>query len=105
MQRWVPDESVPANMSLESANIQSHGAAWDQFAANEALFGLKTDYDENIYTTRIDKSHPEYNKRYAAADRKAREIESSVASNRHVAEERVRDNLTVDDSGLDEEDK
>jgi PAB1-binding protein PBP1 len=105
LQRWVPDESVPTNMSLESANNQSNGGAWDQFAANEALFGLKTDYDENIYTTRIDKSHPEYSKRYATADRKAREIENSVANNRHVAEERVTDNLTVDDSGLDEEDK
>lgn len=92
-------------MSLESSNNQSNGGAWDQFAVNERLFGVKTDYDENIYTTVIDKSHPEYSKRYAAADRKAREIENSVTNNRHVEEERIKDNLTVDDSGLDEEDK
>lgn len=92
-------------MSLESSNKQSGGAGWDQFAVNERLFGLKTDYDETIYTTAIDKSHPEYSKRYAAADRKAREIENSVANNRHVEEERMADNLAVDDSGLDEEDK
>lgn len=103
LQPWVPDENIPVNMSLESSGKQSGG--WDQFAVNERLFGLKTDYDETIYTTAIDKSHPEYSKRYAAADRKAREIENSVANNRHVEEERVADNLTVDDSGLDEEDK
>lgn len=103
LQPWVPDENIPVNMSLESSSKQSGG--WDQFAVNEKLFGLKTDYDETIYTTAIDKSHPEYSKRYAAADRKAREIENSVSNNRHVEEERVADNLTVDDSGLDEEDK
>ncbi|KFY36478.1 hypothetical protein V495_07871 [Pseudogymnoascus sp. VKM F-4514 (FW-929)] len=105
LQPWVPDENIPVNMSLESSSKQSGGAGWDQFAVNERLFGLKTDYDETIYTTAIDKSHPEYSKRYAAADRKAREIENSVSNNRHVEEERVADNLTVDDSGLDEEDK
>ena len=46
-----------------------------------------------------------YNKRYAEADRKAREIEGSVANNSHVAEERVVDNLAVDDSGITEEDR
>jgi PAB1-binding protein PBP1 len=86
-------------------NKSSTGTGWDQFEANERLFGVKTDYDENIYTTAIDKSHPDYNKRYADADRKAREIEGSVAQNSHVAEERVVDNLNVDDSGQDEEDK
>lgn len=66
---------------------------------------MTTDYDENIYTTAIDKSHPDYQKRYAEADRKAREIENSVATNSHIAEERIVDNLKVDDGGVDEEDK
>jgi PAB1-binding protein PBP1 len=90
-------------MSLESGRNQS--GTWDQFAVNERLFGLKTDYDENIYTTTIDRSHPDYQKRLAEADRKAREIENSDSVNRHVLEERIRDHLTIDDSGLDEEDK
>lgn len=84
---------------------KSSGGAWDQFAENERLFGLKTDYDETIYTTVIDKSHPDFHKRVAEADKKAREIEGTATSNRHVAEERITDNLAVDDSGLDEEDK
>lgn len=83
----------------------SSGGGWDQFAANETLFGLKTDYDENIYTTSIDRSHPQYQKRLADAERVARDIENSVATNSHIAEERVTDNLTTDNSGLDEEDK
>ncbi|MBE3050475.1 hypothetical protein IMZ48_49870 [Candidatus Bathyarchaeota archaeon] len=69
----------------------STGKGWDQFAANEELFGLQTDYDENMYTTSINKSHPQYRERMAAADRKAREIERSTAATSHVAEERVMD--------------
>jgi PAB1-binding protein PBP1 len=106
LKRWTPDDSIDTDLSLElSRNKSSTGTTWDQFEANERLFGVKTDYDENIYTTAIDKSHPDYNKRCAEADRKAREIEGSVTQNSHVAEERVVDNLNVDDSGQDEEDK
>lgn len=84
----------------------SGAAGWDQFAENERLFGMKTDYDENIYTTTIDKNHPQYKQRLAEADRKAREIERSVANNSHVAEERIVDNLAAEENGgLDEEDK
>lgn len=102
LQPWIPDADIETDMSLESS---TSGAGWDQFAANEKLFGLKTDYNENIYTTTIDRSHPDYQKRRAEADRKAREIEGTAATNSHVAEERIRDNLTVDKSGRDEEDK
>ena len=83
----------------------SGGGAWDQFAENERRFGMKTDYDENIYTTAIDKNHPQYKQRLADADRKAREIERSAANNSHVAEERVVDNIAGDENGVDEEDK
>jgi PAB1-binding protein PBP1 len=93
----------------ENADGSLEGSAgtgrWDQFAENERLFGLKTDYDENIYTTKIDKSHPQYKERMAAAERKAREIEHSVATTSHVAEERVMDYAGGDDKGADEEDK
>jgi len=100
LKAWVPDASFEIDGSLE----KSSGGAWDQFAENERLFGLKTDYDENIYTTSIDKSHPQYKERLAAAERKAREIERSVASTSHVAEERVMDFVGGDDQ-RDEEDK
>ncbi|WYZ37570.1 hypothetical protein EsH8_II_001076 [Colletotrichum jinshuiense] len=104
LQPWVPDSSDGIDGSLEKS---SNSGAWDQFAENERLFGLKTDYDENIYTTTIDKSHPQYRERMAAADRKAREIERTLPTTAHVAEERVMDFVSGggDDRGGDEEDK
>lgn len=70
---------------------------------NERLYGIKTDYDENFYTTAIDRSSPLYKQRSAAAEKLAREIEASSAMNAHVAEER---GLTLpDDSGANEEER
>lgn len=103
LQRWVPDSGDGIDGSLEKP---SGKGAWDQFAENERLFGLKTDYNENIYTTAINKNHPEYRARIAAADKKAREIEQSTAATSHVAEERVMDYVAGNDkSGENEEEK
>ncbi|KAK7415846.1 poly(A)-binding protein binding protein [Neonectria punicea] len=103
LQPWVPDSSDATNGALEKSNS---GGAWDQFAENERLFGLKTDYDENIYTTAINKNHPQYRERIAAAERKAREIERSAPTTAHVAEERIMDHVGGgDDQGENEEDK
>ncbi|TAQ84704.1 hypothetical protein B7494_g6978 [Chlorociboria aeruginascens] len=106
LQRWVSDSIDGGDGSLEPTNMKSTGGGgWDQFAENERRFGLKTDYDENIYTTPINKHHPLYKQRLAEADRKAREIEGSAATNSHVAEERITDNIKGDSNGLDDEDK
>lgn len=102
LKAWVPDTGYEVDGSLEKPS--GGGGAWDQFAENERLFGLKTDYDENIYTTAIDRSHPQYKERLAAAERKAREIERTVPTTAHVAEERVMDFAGGDDQ-RDEEDK
>ena len=83
-------------MSLESAA----GGDWDQFKANEQMFGVKSNYDENIYTTRIDRNNPQYAIRAREAERIAREIESDVSANPHIREERGHK-----DEGLDEESK
>ena len=108
LQRWVPDASDAIDGSLEkSSGVGGSGGAWDQFAENERLFGLKTDYDENYYTTSINRSDPRFNERMSAADRKAREIERSEASTAYVAEERQVDFTASgkDDGGENEEDK
>ncbi|KAH8687770.1 hypothetical protein BGZ60DRAFT_522417 [Tricladium varicosporioides] len=105
LQRWVPDAPEGIDGSLESTRMKSTSAGWDQFAENERLFGSTTDYDENIYTTTINKNHPDYEKRMAYATKKAREIENSAATNSHVAEERVKDNVSAQANGLDEEDR
>ncbi|KAI5462197.1 hypothetical protein BGZ63DRAFT_207569 [Mariannaea sp. PMI_226] len=98
LQPWVPDSNDTSvnNGALEKTN---NSGGWDQFAENERLFGLKTDYDENIYTTAIDKSHPRYRERIAAAEKKAREIERSAPTTAHVAEERIMDFVGGDDQG------
>ncbi|KAJ8612404.1 hypothetical protein MRB53_037445 [Persea americana] len=100
LQRWEPG---PADMSLDDMGIEeSNTNGWDQFAANEQKYGVKSSYDEEMYTTSIDRSHPQYAKRMAEAERLAREIEGSAAPNSHVAEERAQ---TVQDDGLTEEDR
>ena len=84
LQPWQPDPQDNLTLSL---NNGENSSGWDQFAINEKLYGVKSDYDENFYTTSIDRSHPEYRQRAAAADRKAREIEAgSMASHAHKAE-------------------
>ena len=90
--------------SLEGSNSTGH-RVWDQFAENERKFGIKTSYDETFYTTAIDKSHPQYAQRMAAADKISREIQSSAATTSHVAEERVMDFAGGNEQGADEEDK
>ncbi len=79
-------------------------AGWDQFAENERRFGVTTDYDENMYTTKIDKSHPKYIERMAHAEKMARAIERTAPTTSHVAEERIMD-LGGSDQAGDEEEK
>lgn len=107
LQRWDEGEadSVPAddlaNMSLEAGN--NGGRGWDQFAANKEKFGIVPTYDERLYTTEVDRQHPDFADREQRARRIAKEIESQGHNgNAHLAEER---GLKFDDSGLDEEDK
>ncbi|KAI9678159.1 MAG: hypothetical protein M1817_006104 [Caeruleum heppii] len=106
LQRWEPSTGPDEDLSLEGGgngqNSRANGG-WDQFEANERLYGVRSDYDENIYTTAIDRSNPLYRQRAAAADRIAREIEGGTAASAHIAEERG--GPVVDDSGMDEEEK
>ena len=99
LQRWTPSGETDVDLSLEASGA---GGEWDQFKANERLFGLKSDYDENIYTTTIDRSNPSYREREARAQRLAQEIEGSSTSNAHLREER---GMIDEDGDLDEEDK
>jgi Protein interacting with poly(A)-binding protein len=100
LKRWEP-AADEIDMSLEGAAGDSAG--WDQFEANERLFGAKSNYDENLYTTRIDRSDPTYRQKHAEAARIAREIEGQDHENAHMREER---GLVAPDSGdQDEESK
>ena len=101
LQRWTSSAETDLDLSLEQS-VSGSGEAWDQFKANEKLFGLKTDYNEEIYTTAIDRSNPSYRELEAKAQQLAREIEKSAAKDAHTREER---GVVGDDEPLDEEAK
>lgn len=90
-----------ASSGLEDSISSGAGKPWDQFAANEARFGIKSDYEENLYTTKLDRSGKDFRAREREADRIAREIMGQATNNPHLAEERGQ----ADDSGVNEEDK
>jgi len=98
LQKWVPEGPDNTDLSLDSGGT----GTWDQFATNSQLFGAQSTYDENLYTTAIDRSAPSYKRREAEAARIAREIESQTSGNSHVREERGQ---AVEQDGEDEEDK
>ncbi|KAL9131788.1 MAG: hypothetical protein Q9217_000393 [Psora testacea] len=84
LQPWVPPPDADLDDSLESS---ASPGTWDQFQANENLFGVRSDYDENIYTTRINKSHPNYRQREVAALRMAQRMGESSADDVNEADD------------------
>ncbi|KAI8979755.1 hypothetical protein BDF20DRAFT_529710 [Mycotypha africana] len=114
LHKWFPgddsegmllEEDAPATvsgigLSLE-AEVGAKGGSWDQFSANEKLFGLKTDFNEELYTTPLNRNAPDFKDREKRATQIANEIQNSTTNNVHMLEER---GLAIDDSGLDEED-
>jgi LsmAD domain len=77
--------SAPA--TTPAVGLTGNIAGWDQFKVNEALFNVKGDFDESIYTTTLDRSQLS-TKDKQKAEQLAREIESSTTQNIHQAEER-----------------
>jgi PAB1-binding protein PBP1 len=110
LQAWLPSTDAPSpdvNGSTGKGDEETFGAGtsgipWDQFAANEELFGITPQFDENVYTTKLDRSAADFKERERKAQRIANEIIGATTSNPHVAEER---NQVIDDSGADEENK
>ena len=84
LQAWKPDgpETTGATGTFELARGDdatfgpgaSSGGSWDQFAANERLFGVRTHFDEDEYTTRLDRSAKDYKERERRAEQLAAEI-------------------------------
>ncbi|KPI86950.1 hypothetical protein ABL78_3996 [Leptomonas seymouri] len=72
----------------ELLDADSHVAGqWDQFAAN-AKFGVRTSYNEDLYTTKLDESKLS-KEQIAYAERTAKEIENSSTRNLQHRLERV----------------
>lgn len=97
LQRW-DDGGAPETASLEQS---TDSGPWDQFAANEARFGVKSDYEETMYTTKLDRSGKDFKSREKEAERLAKEILESSTGNVHVAEERNQ----LGQKDMDEEDR
>lgn len=84
MKKWEDDpalasiggksSSVSWADSLDSRGGNSSSGSWDQFAVNEAKFGLKSDFDEEMYTTKLDKTGKDFQERERRAERLASEI-------------------------------
>lgn len=98
LHRWSPETSEGTVAS--SLNSESCGQ-WDQFATNEKLFGLKTDFNEEMYTTKLDRSSAHIRANEANAERIAKEImKGSSGGNVHLAEERGQAVEDVDEEML-----
>ncbi|PWN24136.1 hypothetical protein BCV69DRAFT_21047 [Microstroma glucosiphilum] len=113
LQKWSDDPGLAAlDSGLETSfaagnnatnGSGSSGGAWDQFAANEARFGIKSNYEETMYTTKLDRSGKDFKEREKRAEKLAAEIMGSASANPHIQEERGQ--AAADDSGQNEEDK
>ena len=97
LEKWVPETDEPLALLEDTSFGSSDARGWDQFAANSAMYGVQTTFDEGFYTTQLDKTKAGITEK--DAERIAREIErgSKGVNNRHMLEER---GISVDDSGV-----
>jgi PAB1-binding protein PBP1 len=59
LQKWEPEKgNYDVSLELEDGSTEK----WDQFETNEKLFGITTDYDEEIYTTALDRTKSDFKK-------------------------------------------
>lgn len=84
---WTPDNDDLRDLGLDSTFQNTWNRNWDQFEINKTLFGVESTFDEELYTTKLDKG-PQLRDREREASRIAREIEAQGTKNLHVAEER-----------------
>ncbi|KAM3245879.1 polyadenylate-binding protein-interacting protein 4 isoform X1 [Capsicum annuum] len=99
LQRWVPDDDALECPELDNIFDGHWNRGWDQFEANETLFGVKSTFNEELYTTKLDKG-PQMRELEKEALRIAKEIEGEGTRDLHLAEERgiqLHGNLEVDE--------
>ncbi|KAK1360285.1 polyadenylate-binding protein-interacting protein 3-like [Heracleum sosnowskyi] len=85
--RWVPDADDPECPELDNIFDGPWNRRWDQFEVNETLFGVKSTFSEDLYTTKLDRG-PQMRELERDALRIAREIEGEDTQDLHLAEER-----------------
>lgn len=94
------DVSLGDSPRKQTVALRGNIGEWDQFRANEELFNVQAKFDENLYTTQLDKSSIDKAK-IKEAERLAREIETTASTNIHIADERNQASL----GNYDEEDR
>ncbi|KAK8946030.1 hypothetical protein KSP40_PGU009776 [Platanthera guangdongensis] len=87
LERWTPDADDPECPELDNIFDGTWNRNWDQFETNEALFGVKSTFNEEIYTTKLMRG-PQTRDLEREASRIAREIEGEETYDLHLAEER-----------------
>ncbi|CAK9198824.1 unnamed protein product [Sphagnum troendelagicum] len=95
---WKPDDDASENLTL---NFNHTWRSWDQFETNKTLFGVESTFNEELYTTKLERG-PQTREREREAWRIAREIEGQTTRNVHLAEERGMQ-LTSEVEAMDEE--
>lgn len=88
LERWTPDANDPECPELDDIFDGTWNRNWDQFETNETLFGVKSTFNEEIYTTKLVRG-PQMRDLEREASRIAREIEGEETQDLHMAEERV----------------
>lgn len=83
LQAWqpAPDASAAAAPAPGHTDDLTFGPgastgkiSWDQFDANEKLFGVTTSFDEHAYTTPLNRDAPDYKEKEKKAQQLANEI-------------------------------
>lgn len=87
LERWTPGADDPECPELEDIFDGTWNRNWDQFETNETLFGVRSTFDEELYTTKLERG-PRMRELEREATRIAREIEGEDTRDLHLAEER-----------------
>eukprot|EP00871_Galdieria_phlegrea_P001529 jgi/Galph1/2377/GphlegSOOS_G1071.1 len=69
---------------LDAASVSE----WDQFTLNREKFGVNSTFSEDLYTTKLDRSTPDFEDRAKKAEELANQIRKTATSNIHLKEER-----------------
>ncbi|CAH9130170.1 unnamed protein product [Cuscuta epithymum] len=102
LERWVPDGDTPECPELENIFDGHWNRGWNQFEVNETLFGVKSTFNEELYTTKLERG-PQMRDLEREASRIAREIQGEETHDVHLAEERgsqLHGNLDIDEETL-----
>ena len=83
LQKFFKAESGVLDKDLYDEDLEN----WDQFLENEKRFNVKTTFDEELYTTRLDKNLLT-SQQIKKAERISKEIQRLPASNCHLQEDR-----------------